>query len=132
MSRKTLVSLLAALTTSLGLLSAPALAGPSDQHDLTPKHGGVVIEAKNMDYELVAKADRLSLHVRDHGKAFDISKASAKLTLLTGVAKSDVQLSPAGDRLEARGNFTVSAGTKAVAVVSWPGKAPVTARFTVK
>lgn len=121
----------AALSLAAALVApGPALAGPD--HDLKPKHGGVVVEAKNLDFELVARPDRLALHVRDHGKAADVSKASAKLTLLSGSTKSEAQLVPAGDRLEAKGNFNAAAGTKVVAVVTWAGKAPVTARFTVK
>ena len=34
-------------------------------HDHSPKHGGVVAEAKDMDYELVAKPAAIQLHLRD-------------------------------------------------------------------
>jgi hypothetical protein len=125
--------LLAPLAVCSVLLLVPGhtAAGPAD-HDLTPRHGGVVVVAKDLDFELVAKATLISLHVRDHGKAVDLSKASAKLTLLTGTLKSEVMLSPVGDRLQALGSFSVAVGTKAVAVVNLPGKPPKTARFTVK
>ncbi len=120
-----------AICSGLLLLPGPAAAGPTD-HDLTPRHGGVVVVAKDLDFELVAKPAAISLHVRDHGKLVDLRKASAKLTLLTGTEKTEVMLAPAGDRLQAQGNFKVGAGTKVVAVVSLPGKPPKTARFTVK
>ena len=94
-------------------------------------HGGVVVEVKDMDYELVARPDAMQLHLRDHGKAVDISKASAKLTLLAGTEKQEVELKPAGDKLEARGVFKVAANTKVVAVVSIAGKSS-TARFVLK
>ena len=55
----------------------------------------------------------------------------AKVTLLTGTEKQEVELKPAGDKLEATGSFKVRAGTKAVAVVTVAGK-PATARFTLK
>lgn len=113
---------------------AMALAGPSyaaGAHDHSPKHGGVVVEVKDMDYELVAKANVIQLHLRDHGKAADVSKATAKVTLLTGTEKQEVELKPAGDKLEATGTFKVGPGTKAVAVVTINGK-PATARFTLK
>lgn len=100
-------------------------------HDHKPLHGGIVVETKAMDLELVAKVDVIQLYLRDHGKAVDASKATAKVTLLTGSDKRDVELKPAGDRLEARGAFRVAAGTKAVAVVTFDGKAS-TARFVNK
>jgi len=37
-------------------------------------HGGVVVEAKDMGYELVAKPTTIQLFLRDHGKAADVSK----------------------------------------------------------
>ena len=68
----------------------------------------------------------------DHDQPVDVSKASAKLTLLSGTEKQDVELKPAGNKLEATGSFKVGPGTKAVAVVSLAGKPLGTARFTVK
>lgn len=122
------------LITALGLLLAtasPSFAAGED-HDHKPLHGGVVTATKAMDYELVAKPSAIQLHLRDHGKPVDVSKASAKLTLLSGTEKQDVELKPAGNKLEATGSFKVGPGTKAVAVVSLAGKPLGTARFTVK
>ena len=106
-------------------------AHASGAHDHSPKHGGVVTEVKDMDYELVAKSSVVQLYLRDHGKKVDIAKATAKVTLLTGAEKQEVELKPAGDKLEATGSFKVGPGTKAVAVVTVAGK-PSTARFTLK
>lgn len=120
---------------SLTLAVAGVAHGAGEKHDHAhehkPMHGGVVVEVKDMDYELVAKATTLQLYLRDHGKPADISKASAKVTLLTGSEKQEAELKPAGDKLEATGNFKVGPGTKAVAVVTVNGK-PATARFTLK
>jgi hypothetical protein len=84
-----------------------------------------------MDFELVAKPTTIHLHLRDHGKKADVSKATAKLTLLSGTEKQEVELKPVGDKLEATGTFNVGPGTKAVAVVTIAGK-PAVARFTLK
>ncbi len=112
--------------------AAFAAGGKHDHaHEHQPMHGGVVVEVRDMDYELVAKPEAIQLHVRDHGKPADVSKASAKVTLLTGAEKQEVELQPAGDRLQATGSFKVGPGTKAVAVVTVNGKA-ATARFTLK
>ena len=120
-------------------LAALVSVGPAfaaDKHDHAHEHesmhGGVVVEAKDLDLELVAKPEVIQLHLRDHGKPVDVANGSAKLTLLSGANKQDVELKPAGDRLEAKGSFKVGAGTKLVAVVTLPGKPSTTARFTLK
>ena len=119
-----------ALLISLTLaLAGPAFAHGKDGH--AAKHGGVVVEVKDIDYELVAKPALIQLYLRDHGKPADVSKASAKLTLLTGSEKQEVELKPAGDKLEAAGSFKLASGTKAVAVVTVAGK-PATVRFALK
>lgn len=120
---------------ALALAFAGAARAADDQHDHAhnhqPLHGGVVVEVKDMDYELVAQPGSLQLYLRDHGKPVDLAKASARLTLLTGSEKQDVELKPAGDKLAASGSFKLGPGTKAVAVVTVNGK-PSTARFTLK
>lgn len=120
-------------TAVLGFTGSAYAADKHDHgHEHTSLHGGIVTEAKDMDYEFVAKPDRLQLHLRDHGKAVDVSKASAKITLLAGTEKQEVELKPAGDKLEAVGAFKVAAGTKAIALVTLPGKPAATARFVLK
>lgn len=111
--------------------NAFAAGGHDHAHEHTALHGGVVAEAKDIDFELVAKPDSLRLYVRDHGKPVDVAQASAKLTLLAGVVKQEVALKPAGDKLEAMGQFKV-AGAKAVALVSLPSKPAVIVRFVVR
>ena len=125
-----------AFLASVTLALAGSAFAAGDKHDHAhehkPLHGGVVVEVKDMDYELVAKPTVIQLHLRDHGKAADLSNASAKVTLLSGSEKQEVELRPAGDRLEAAGTFKVAAGTKAVAIVTIGGKAAATVRFVVK
>ena len=120
-------------TLVLALAGSAFAAGDhhaSDNHK--PMHGGVVAAAKVMDYELVAKPTAIQLYLRDHGKAADASRASAKLTLLSGSEKQEVELKPAGDKLAATGSFKVGPGTKAVAVVTIAGKPAGTVRFALK
>jgi hypothetical protein len=122
-----------AATVTLGIASLAFAA--TDHHDAgddhKPRHGGVVAPTKAMDFELVAKPTAIHLYLRDHGKPVDIAKASGKLTLLTGAEKQEVELKSGGNKLEAKGNFKVGPGTKAVAVVSNNGKTMGTARFTL-
>jgi hypothetical protein len=124
------------LLTAIALALAGSAFAAGDKHDHAhehkPMHGGVVVEVKDIDYELVAKPTVLQLHLRDHGKAADVSKASAKLTLLTGAEKQEVELKPAGNKLEASGTFKVGPGTKVVALVTIAGKPAGTVRFALK
>lgn len=127
------VSALIALTTlALGLVTAPA-AFAAGNHDHGPKFGGIVAEGKGFDAELVAKPDLITVHVSDHGKPMMTKGAKGKITMLTGADKTEVELTPAGDsRMEAKGKFNVSAGTKAVVVITPEGKSASTVRFTIK
>ena len=122
-------------TTFALMLMASGVVFAADKHDHghedKPLHGGLVTEIKDMDYELVAKPDVLQLYVRDHGKPVDVSKATAKITLLSGGDKQEVELKPSADRLEAKGSFKVTPGTKVVAQVNLASKA-ATARFVLK
>jgi len=128
------MKLITLITTTALLGSLPAFAGGNHDHAHAhdPMHGGVVVEVKDIDLELVAQADRIQLYLRDHGKPVDVSKGHARLTLLTGSDKQDIELTPAGDKLQATGTFKLGSGSKAVAVVTLPGKAPTTARFVLK
>lgn len=123
-------TLLAALAVSLAV-TGPALATQphAHTHDHRPLHGGVVVEVRDLDYELVASRDALRLYLRDHGKPLDASQASARLTLLSGQDRQEVTLSSVGTHLEARGSFRVERGTKAVAVVTRQGKTLGSVRF---
>ncbi len=127
---------LASLSISLSLALASSAFAAGEKHDHAhehkPMHGGVVVEVKDIDYELVAKPTMIHLHLRDHGKPADVSKASAKLTLLSGTEKQEVELKPVGGKLEATGTFKVGSGTKAVAVVTIAGKPAGTVRFAIK
>ena len=122
--------LLAALALAL---CGPAFAAGNHAHEQQPLHGGIVTEVADIDYELVAQPDTLTLHLRDHGKPLALDGASAKLTLLNGSEKTEATLSPAGDgKLQAKGSFKVAPGTKVVALVTVPGKKAANVRFAVK
>ena len=120
-------ALLASMAT---FAMASAIAGSG--HDLKPKFGGVVVETKVGDIEIVAKPDSIQIHINDHGKAVKLEGAKAKVTLLNGTEKSEVELMPAGDKLEAKGTFKVTKGTKGIALVTLAGKPATTARFEIK
>lgn len=123
---------IATLLAAASFLASSNVLAAGNHDDHKPMHGGIVVEGKQADFELVAKPDVLQLYMRDHGKMMSAAKASAKVTLLAGSEKQEVTLSPAGEKLEAKGSFKVGAGTKVVAVVTNDGKSLGTARFTLK
>ncbi|OGA57998.1 MAG: hypothetical protein A2710_11445 [Burkholderiales bacterium RIFCSPHIGHO2_01_FULL_64_960] len=109
-----------------------AFAADNHGHDIKPMHGGAVAEAKEVEYELVASADKLQLYMRDHGKPVAVTGMTAKVTLLAGSDKQDVQLQAGDGKLEATGSFKVPTGTKVVVAVSKAGKSVTSVRFTLK
>ncbi len=114
------------------LLAATSAAFAAGDHH-TPKHGGVIVETKLADLEFVVKSDVIQIYITDHGKPMKIDGAKAKVTLLNGTEKTEVELVLVGDKLEAKGTFKAEPKvTKGVAVVTLPGKPPATARFVVK
>jgi hypothetical protein len=112
-------------------LAASAVAHADGDHK--PKYGGVVTVVKDVQYELVARPDSVTLFIEDHGRKVGTKGATARLTLLSGTDKTEVTLAPVGENgLEAKGAFKVPAGTKAVATVTLAGKPAVSARFEIR
>lgn len=102
-------------------------------HDHHALHGGVVVEADHLDFELVAWPDRITLYVRDHDQPVQTQGGKARLTLLGKDGRTEVTLEPAGEnRLETQGSFTVPRGTKAAALVTLPGRKSANVRFVIK
>ena len=119
-------------TVAAALLMAFAATAALAGGDHKPKFGGIVVETKAGDMEIVAKPETIHIYFTDHGKPVKLEGAKAKVTLLNGSEKSEAELVTVGDKLEAKGTFKVAKGTKGIAVLTLAGKAPVTARFDVK
>jgi hypothetical protein len=121
-----LISLLAASAFCL-----PAMAAMAAE-DHKPKYGGVVVETKAGDLELVAKPDLMVIHVSDHGKAMKLTSGTGKVSVFNGNDKTEAPLTLVGEKLEAKGSFKVAPGAKVLAEVALNGKPAVAARFTLK
>jgi hypothetical protein len=120
-------------TLAVALLVASTIILPAfAAEDHAPKHGGVVVETKAGDLELVAKPELIVIHVSDHGKPMKLTSGSGKVTVFNGNDKTEAPLALVGDKLEAKGSFKVGAGTKVLTEVSLNGKPTVSARFTLK
>ncbi len=96
------------------------------------KFGGTVATAGDLGFELAVQGDTVTVYVDDHGTPLPTAGMSGKLTLLKGAEKSEaVLVAAAPNKLEAKG-LKLSAGTKAVAVVTLADKKVVTVRFTTR
>jgi hypothetical protein len=121
--------LISAVVLMVGFVNY-AYAGPN--HDLTPKHGGIVAESKEVTLELVISGDKASLYISDHGKVPNMKELKGKLTILSGSVKTEYSLTPGERNLIASGIPTLSKGTVLVAsITGYQGKA-LNARFTIK
>jgi len=106
--------------------------GGEHAHDAKPLYGGVVTVVKDVNYELVATPDSMTLYVNDHGKPVDTKDGLATLTLLSASGKSEIKLAPADENtLQAKGNFKLQPGTKAAGAVQVDGKSN-NVKFTLK
>jgi hypothetical protein len=113
------------------LLGTTAMAPAHEKHG-QPQFGGLVQEGKTMQMELVLQPKVVSLYVSDHGKAVDIKGATAQLTLLEGTRRQNVKLEISGAKFQATGDFPTASGTKAVVLLTLPGKPGETVRFVLK
>jgi hypothetical protein len=121
-----------ALALPLSSIAAPAEHAPEHGHGRAV-HGGIAVASRDVDFELVPKAQVMTIYVRDHNKPVDTKGATGKITVLAGSERSEAVLSAAGEnRLEARGDFKVAKGTKVVAIVHLAGRQPISVRFAVK
>ena len=126
-----------AIAIIVSCIAVTAFAQGKDAHkhgdEHKPKYGGVVKEVKEIQYELVAKPDVITVYIEDHGKKIDSKGATGKVALRQGSDRSEGTLAPAGDnKLEAKGKFNVAPGTTAIVVVKRAGAAEETVRFTLK
>ena len=123
---KKLMALLAALWMTVAL--HPALA----HNGTKPEHGGVVQIVGDMSFELVTGGTGVELFVEDDGDEINSAEFAAKLTIVDGAAKSDVQMTPAsGNKFEAKG-VKIAKGAKVAVLLTLKDKhSKIGANFTV-
>jgi hypothetical protein len=96
------------------------------------KHGGVVATSQDLTFELVSTADGVTIYIDDHGKPLASTGMSGKLTVLSGANKTEAELKAAGENRLAATGTKLSAGAKAVAVITGADGKKFTVRFAVK
>lgn len=107
-----------------------ALAGPN--HDLTPKHGGIVAESRDVTLELVVRGDQVNLYISDHGKVPNMKELKGKLTILSDSVKTEHNFSPAEQFLVATGITNLPKGSILVATITGYQGKTLNARFAYK
>jgi hypothetical protein len=119
------------LLSSTCLLAPAAFAG--EGHDHSPKHGGITQEVGTVNYELVARADTLSLYLSAHGAPYAATGAKAEAVIHSGNVKTPVTLTPAGDNtLTAKGSFKTGLGVRVTVSVTLPNQPAATVNFRLK
>lgn len=108
----------------------PALASPN--HDLTPKHGGIVAESRDVTLELVVIGNQVNLYINDHGKVPNMKELKGKLTILSGSIKTEHNLIPAEQHLTATGIANLPKGSVLVATITGYQGKTLNARFAYK
>ena len=127
---KSFVSMLG-ISACLLIVAPPFAAGQNKPIEV--RHGGVVVQVGDMEYELVAKPDSLSLFVYDDDKPASTKGGKATVVLMTGSEKKVAQLEPAGgNKFKAKGTFAVKAGSKALTTIELSGRNKEEIQFTLK
>ena len=118
-----------AILLSVGVQMS-GVAGPAHDHGKEHKavHGGLFSQAA-YDYELLVKDREARLFVTDHGQPVILSGSTAKVTILEGTRKTDIDMTPSGQYFVAKTALNPGKGAKAVVQLKIGGKAS-TARFT--
>jgi hypothetical protein len=119
---------------AIGLLAVALQGGaaPPAPGLPAPQRGGVTARAQDLELELVATPTLVQLYLRSRQGPLDIAHTRARLTISSAADTQALDLKPAGDRLEAAGQFALVPGTVLVATVAPRGTAAVTARFVIE
>lgn len=118
-----------ALIATVGISSA-TFAGPN--HDITPKHGGIVAESREVTLELVILGDMANLYINDHGKVPNMKELKGKLTVLSGSVKTEYSFVAADQFLTITGINNLSKGSILVATITGYQGRTLNARFSYK
>lgn len=121
-------------TLSLILATAALMSsGPSLAHgDASAKYGGAVKEANEMMFELVATPAGAAVYITDHGKIYDASKMTGRITVDKDSDKAEADLKYSADNKLIAPGVKLPKGAKAVVIVKDNAGAVTTVRFIIK
>ena len=92
-----------ALKMGMALALAMTVSGGVLAHNAKPKHGGIMREVNELQFELVNNGGAAKIYVEDHGKIHSTVGASGKLTVLNGTKKPKWRCSRPGRMYWKRG-----------------------------
>lgn len=119
---------------ALALLFTQGAFAHSDEYldTQTAPHGGQVRMVQQYHYELVVKANEVSVYITDHaGKEIGAQGATGTAAILSSKSKASVKLVPAGDnKMKGSGKFELAPDMKVVVSIALPGQAALQGRFT--
>jgi hypothetical protein len=121
--------LLAAALLGLAALAANPAAGHGAA---SPRHGGIVQVANDVNFELVVESDGATIYLVDHNEDMPSKGIAGKLTVLNGAQKTEADIKATeGNKLRATG-VKIDKGAKVVAVLNNVEGKTATVRFTIK
>ena len=124
------------ITLACLALGIACIAAAADKHGHDhdkPLHGGIIAEAAGLDFELVTKADSLTLYVIDNGKPVPTAGAKGAATVHAGSEKTAATFEAAGEnKLVAKGSFKMGVGVRMAVAVTLPGKPEAKLNFRLK
>ena len=124
------------ITLACLALGSASIATAADKHGHDhdkPLHGGILAAAANLDFELVAKPDSLTLYVADQGKLVATAGAKGTATVHAGNEKTAATFEPAGEnKLVAKGSFKAGVGVRVAVAVTLAGKPEAKLNFRLK
>ena len=116
------------LGASVLVFNAPIHAHGSSK----PEHGGVIQIAGETRLELVVRPDGVALYIKDDDDEVPSADVTAKLTIVSKGAKTEVPMQAAADnKFEAKGLKLVSGSKVSVLVINKNTQAKVGATFSV-
>ncbi len=105
------------ITLVTGSLAVLLISSAGMAHDetkpLAPRHGGQIVEdANHHSVELVASADAIVFHLREHDEPLDVGGTSFKAIIQGSAGTSVVQLTAEGAELSAKLDAPLAKGDK--------------------
>jgi hypothetical protein len=132
MNRSGLFVLSAVLAVTVSTTAFAAAKDKDSHQESKPRHGGVVVEVNEIDYELVARDGTYFIHVSDHGKPISTKGWTGSIATIGG-EKATGELVPSGENLlEVKGSLKAKPGARMLATIQAPGKKALQIRFTSK
>ena len=107
-------------------------AAEHSHQKVKPRHGGVVVEVADVEYELARRNDAHVIFVSDHGKSVQTKGWSGTIAIVGGEKQSAELVGTSDSVLEIKGQLNIKAGTRLLATIQAPGKKPVQVRFSSK